>query len=139
MVSLMPHELHEQSGSGHEAFDLTFEEYPEYFFACVEGNSSDPIVINEYQSAIAAEISKRKYNRVMIKRDIPLSNNAAEHFALIYKVRAWEIRRIKYAFVDVALDHLSNYKFALLFGKSCGIDAEVFGDIDSAKEWLLSA
>jgi hypothetical protein len=133
----MPDELHPTLPDT-SPFELVFEEHPGYFFACVEGDSKDPAAINDYQTKIAAEISRTRYDRVMIKRDIPISNNAPEHFSLIYKVRAWEMRKIKFAFVDVNPEHLKSYDFALLFARSHGIEAEVFGDVPTAKKWLLA-
>ncbi len=118
-------------------FELVFEDHPEYFFACVEGNATDPASIDAYQTRIAAEIAKRKYDRVMIKRDVPLTNNSADHCSIIYKVPAWEMRLIKYAFIDVKAAHLSSYKLALMFARGNGVQAEIFGDTKTAKEWLL--
>ncbi|CAN5140634.1 hypothetical protein BH20ACI2_BH20ACI2_22450 [soil metagenome] len=121
-----------------EQFKLVFEEHSEYFFACVEGDGTDSDAVDDYQRTIAAEISKRNYGRVMIKRDVPLTNNTGQHCGVIYKVRAWELRKIKYAFVDVKHEHLSSYNFALMYANQKGIEAQVFGDIPSAEAWLLT-
>ncbi len=118
-------------------FKLVFEEHSEYFFACVEG-TTDSEAVDDYQAAIATEITKRNYDRVMIKRDVPLSNNSGQHCAVIYKVRGWEMRKIKYAFVDVNPQHMSSYSLALMFANQHGIEVAVFGDIPSAEQWLLS-
>ena len=93
--------------------------------------------IDEYQAAIGVEISKRSYDRAMIKRDVPLSNNSGQHCGVIYKVRAWEMRKIKYAFVDVNPGQLSSYNLPLMFARQYGIEVEVFSDIPSAEQWLL--
>jgi hypothetical protein len=130
----MPDEVHPQRT---QPFKLVFEDHPEYFFACVEAGTVTDELTLEYNAAIAAEISKRQYDRVMIKRDVPLRNNTGEHCSLIYMVRGWSVRRIKYAFVDVKPEHVNFYKFALIYANGKGIEAEVFADIDLAKTWLL--
>lgn len=134
----MPDDFSPESVLTDKGFRLVFEEHPAYFFACVERDSTDSDAVDDYQKTIAVEISKRKYDRVMIKRDVPLSNNSGQHCGVIYKVRAWQARKIKYAFVDVNPAHLPYYDFALLFAHQQGIDAEVFGDIPSAEQWILN-
>ena len=134
----MPNDTERDSEPLNREFELTFEEHEGYFFVCVEGESTSPKAIDEYQSHIAAEISKRNYDRVIIKRDIPLINNSAQHCSVIYKVRAWQIRHIKFAFVDMNPEHIPSYKLALLFATSSGVQAEVFADVPTARKWLLS-
>ncbi len=134
----MPNDFQSKSILHEGEFKLVFEEHPGYFFACVEGNTTDSNAVDQYNETIAAEISKRQYDRVMIKRDVPLSNNSGQHCGVIYKVRAWEMRKIKYAFVDINPKHLPSYDLALMFARQSGIEAEVFGDIPSAEAWLLT-
>lgn len=133
----MSNDFHEKSLSDQPAFKLVFEEHAGYFFACVEGDSTDSDAVDDYQSTIAAEIGKRNYDRVMIKRDVPLTNNSGQHCGIIYKVRAWQWRKIRYAFVDVNPSHLSSYNLALMVANQYGIHAQVFSDVPTAKEWLL--
>jgi hypothetical protein len=134
----MPDDFNAETILTDKGFKLVFEEHPGYFFACVEGDTTDSDAVDEYQSVIAAEISERKYDRIMIKRDVPLSNNSGQHCGVIYKVRGWQVRKIRYAFVDVNLEHMPFYNFALMFANQQGIEAKVFADIPSAEEWLLS-
>ncbi len=133
----MPNDISNKFILDEGKFKLVFEEHPDYFFACVEGTATDSETVEEYQGAIAAEISKRTYDRVMIKRDVPLTNNSGQHCGVIYKVRGWEMKKVRYAFVDVNTVQLSSYKFALMYAKQLGIEAEVFSDISLAEEWLL--
>ena len=134
----MSNDFYKKSTLSKGKFKLVFEELAEYFFACVEGDSTDSDAVDDYQKTIAEEISKRNYDRVMIKRDVPLTNNSGQHCGVIYKVRGWEIRKIRYAFVDVNPKHLSSYNFALMLVNQYGIEAQVFGDIPSAEKWLLN-
>ena len=73
----------------------------------------------------------------MIKRDVPMSKNVGGHCAVIYMVPAWQMRRIRYAFVDLNPGHISSYALALLYARENGVEVEVFSDVPSAKEWLL--
>lgn len=120
-----------------EPFKLVFEDHPAYFFACVEAESVTEAITLKYYAEIAAEISKRRCDRVMIKRDVPMTNNVGGHCAVIYLVAGWQLRRIRYAFVDLNQSHISSYALALLYAHDNGVQADVFGDVPSAKEWLL--
>ncbi len=119
-------------------YKLVFEEHPGYFFACVEARLTTPEIAAAYQQKIAHEIDIRKYDRVMIKRDVPLDVLPAGLCTVMYKVRNWSMRSIKYAFVDVNPGHLHAYKFAILYAVSQGIEVEVFADIETAEEWLMA-
>lgn len=132
----MPDEVHPIKSNA-ESYNLIFEEHPEYFFACVEVESVTDELTREYNREIAAAISKRQYNRVMIKRDVPVRNNTGDHCSVIYMVRGWQVRPIRYAFVDVNPAHINFYKFALVYANDKGIEADIFGDVPSAKDWLL--
>ena len=120
-----------------EPFKLVFENQPAYFFACVEAESVTEAITLEYYAKIAAEIGKRRCDRVMIKRDVPMTNNVGGHCAVIYLVAGWQMRHIRYAFVDLKPGHISSYALALLYARDNGVQADVFGDVPSAKEWLL--
>jgi hypothetical protein len=130
----MPDEVHSIA----KPYKLVFEEHPEYFFACVESDVFNSTIIIEYQTKIAREISIRQHHRVMIKRDVPMSHTAGELLGAIYRVNGWQLRGIKYAFVDVDASRLTSYQFALVYARAHGVSVEVFSDIDSAKDWLLA-
>jgi hypothetical protein len=119
-------------------YKLVFEEHPDYFFACVEAELVSPKIMESYQARIAHQISIRRYNRVMIKRDVPITETRAELCQLIYKVKNWDFRNIKYVFVDVDPRNLDAYQFALLYARSRGVEIEIFDNIDQARDWLLS-
>lgn len=119
-------------------YKLVYEEHPGYFFACVEAGVLTVEQLHEYKQKIADQISIRKYDRVMIKRDLPLTASAVELCAGIYKVHGWNVRLIRYAFVDVNPAHINAYRLGLLYARSFGMEAEVFGDIPTAEAWLLS-
>ncbi len=130
----MPDEVHPTD----QPYKLVFEEHPEYFFACVESDVTESLTVVEYQAKIAREISIRRYHRVMIKRDVPISHTAGGLCGVIYMVNGWQVRGIKYAFVDVELDRLQSYRFGLLYARINGVEADAFNDVPTAKEWLLA-
>jgi hypothetical protein len=130
----MPDEVHPIN----ETYKLVLEEHPEYFFACVESQIFEPALTIEYHAKIALEISIRRYHRVMIKRDVPISHAASQLCGVIYMVNGWQLRGIKYAFVDVDPGRLPSYEFSLLYARNNGMNVEVFQDVPSAKDWLLA-
>jgi len=134
----MAHDFTSYSDETSPKYKLVFEEHPGYFFACIEANETLDDLIQEYQNKIAHQISIRKYDRVMIKRDVPITNPAVELCAVIYKVKGWGLLEIKYAFVDVNPEHIDAYKFAVLYARSREIEIEVFEDILTAEHWLLA-
>jgi hypothetical protein len=50
----------------------------------------------------------------------------------------WQLRSIKYAFVDVNPEHLNAYKLATLYARSRQMRVKVFSDVPLAKNWLLA-
>jgi hypothetical protein len=120
-----------------DPFKLVFENHNAYFFACVEAEFVTEAITLKYYRDMALEISKRRCDRVMIKRDVPMTNNVGDHCAVIYLVAGWQMRRIRYAFVDLNPGHISSYALALLYAHDNGVQAKVFGDVPSAREWLL--
>ena len=135
----MPDDFQPFSDETSDHYKLVYEEHPGYLFACVQAGVLSDELLNEYKQKIAHEISiRRSCDRVMIKRDVPLSASAIELCAVIYKVQNWQMRPIKYAFVDVNPQHLVAYKLSILYARSHGIDVEVFGDVRAAEHWLLS-
>jgi hypothetical protein len=119
-----------------EKYHLDFEEHSDYFFACIEADELSPELTAEYQKKIVNEIRRRSFTRVMIERDIRLSNNSAELYPIPFMVDSLNIRHIKYAFVDLKPEHVRTYGLALLTAKDRGFDVEVFGDVQAAVEWL---
>lgn len=119
-------------------YRLVYELHDRYFFACVEADELSPDIINEYQQKIADEIGIRKFGRVMIKRDVPMAGTPAELCGIIYKVRGWDLRDIKYAFVDANAENINAYNLGLLYARNRGMDVTVWADIPAAEKWLLS-
>ena len=119
-------------------YKLVFEEHNGYFFACVEAGVLSDKKSLEYKQKIAGQISSRNFDRVMIKRDVPLTSSAIDLCAVIYLVKFWKVKQIKYAFVDVNPEHLNAYKLSILYARSRRIEVEAFGDVASAEKWLLS-
>jgi hypothetical protein len=133
----MADDFHAFSDTSDE-YNLVFEEHPGYFFACIESDTLSPELLNEYKQKMADQISKRRYDRVMIKRDVPLTKPPMELCSVIYLVDNWKFRNIKYAFVDVNPQHLDAYKLPMLYARSLGMEIEVFGDVQTAEKWLLT-
>jgi hypothetical protein len=134
----MPDDFHPFSDETSDKYKLVYEEHPGYFFACVEAGVLSLDLLHEYKQKIADQISTRKYDRVMIKRDVPVTSSAIELCSVIYKVRNWRVRQIKYAFVDVNPGQFSAYKLAILYARSNGIEIELFGHVPTAERWLIA-
>ena len=120
------------------AYKLVFEERDGYFFVGLRADSLSPAQIESYQQEIGKEISKRKPDRVLICYLGPLPATEVQLPAVVYKVNFWKLQDIKYALVDMAAKNIAEYKFAILYAISRGIDIEIFNSQRVAEQWLLA-
>jgi hypothetical protein len=118
-------------------YDLTFEQRPEYLYACVKASSIDEGMARAYLEETAARCHEMGANRLMIYRDIPaVLDTTAMYFAATYVRKI--LHGIRTAFVNPYTSNEKMLAFASNVGFNLGEQHQVFNNEARAEIWLLA-
>jgi len=121
-------------------YRLTFEELEDHLYALVEGEHDSYEISRAFWQEIADRASSIGASRVLIEESIKgQSVSFADVFKLASEIPSMGFGRARIAFVDRYLDHSEINEFGELVAVNRGLNAGVFNDIETARQWLLSA
>jgi hypothetical protein len=118
-------------------YRLTFQEFPGYLYAFVEGEQDSYDISRCFWQEIADRTLATGSKRVLIEENIEMSVSFADVFRLASELPSMNFGGARIAFVDRFLDHNEINEFGELVAVNRGFNGAVFNDIETARLWLL--
>jgi hypothetical protein len=118
-------------------YTITFEIFPQYLYAYVEGKTATYDISKSYWTEILEKAKELNCNKILVYENIKNTVN----LEIMYDVMMYLIPIInntKIAFVDKELDQNALNEIGIYMIKNAGIDAGIFYNVDQARTWLLS-
>lgn len=117
-------------------YRLTFEERPEYLYACIVSKTVDREMALEYLSLVAQKCSELRTRRLMLHRDIPVMLPDSDLF-FTTKDFLEMIGGTRTAFVNPHQKIAEGMEFAITIGNNRGANYRVFDNDTAAEDWLI--
>jgi hypothetical protein len=130
--------IYKKSKRDKSPYKLEFKHYPEYLHVLV-GEGIDSLEIStKYWIEILDECEKKGISRVLIDEDLEGSLSSNESYQLSVMLADTKLKDILIAFVDRHREHNESNQFSELIYTNRGGRCKLFGEIEDARQWLLS-
>lgn len=118
-------------------YRLTFQEFPGYLYAFVEGEQDNYEISRAFWQEIADKAVDTGAKRVLIEENIEMPGSFADVYKLASELPSMNFGGARIAFVDRFLDHNEINEFGELVAVNRGFNGAVFNDVETARRWLL--
>ena len=122
--------------SAPKPYQISFEQRPDYLYACVEGENDSYAISKAYWTEISLECERVSASRVMVDENLTASGSVAEMYQIASEIPGM-FSGIKIAFVDRHADQAGLNEFGELVAINRGVTGKFFIDAADAEEWLL--
>jgi hypothetical protein len=115
---------------------MVFEHRPEYLYVYVKSDVISYEIAKRYWVEILAMQHRRRYDRILVDKDISRSLAPHDVFTLVSELAHSGCSGVRFAIVDRYYDE-ERSPFEEMVGTNRGLDVKVLADGDEAEEWLV--
>ena len=117
---------------------IVFENYPNYLYALVHGESYGYEVLTGFLKEIAHEVRARGFERVLIEENISAGATKDVAFRVASELPQLGFTGIRMAYVDRFLEQEEVNEYGRDVAVHNGIEVRLFDDQEMANRWLTS-
>jgi hypothetical protein len=125
------------AGTGSKAYQLAFEQRPEYLYARVDSKAASIERVSQYLSEIMERCHADKCKRLLIDRHIPNPLPNVDVYRAIIEISEHVPEGLRIAMVDTNSNDRKRLDFGSRAARAQQLDAGVFGTVEEAEKWLL--
>lgn len=118
-------------------YRLLFEHRPGYLYVYVGSDATSYEIAKQYWFEILAMLHRRRYNRVLIDKDISQQLAAHDVYTLVSELAHSGCAGVRFAIVDRYFDEERN-RFEETVGANRGLNVRIVSDPRVAHNWLLN-
>ena len=119
-------------------YTIVFENYPNYLYALVHGESYGYEVLTGFLKEIAHEVRARGFERVLIEENISAGATKDVAFRVASELPQLGFTGIRMAYVDRFLEQEEVNEYGRDVAVHNGIEVRLFDDQEMANRWLTS-
>lgn len=119
-----------------ELYELTFDERPDYLYACVKADKMTREIALSYLSKIADECTRLRCKRLVIERDVPVMLADSDLFFTTSDFTKM-IKGVRVAFVNPHSNIDDHMEFAMIIGTNRGARFSLHSTVKEAEVRLL--
>ena len=119
-------------------YTIVFENYPNYLYALVHGESYGYEVLTGFLKEIAHEVLARGFERVLIEENISAGATKDVAFRVASELPELGFTGIRMAYVDRFLEQEEVNEYGRDVAVHNGIEVRLFDDQEMANRWLTS-
>ncbi len=117
------------------AYEIRFEHRPTYLFVYVKGERNSYEISRQYWAEIIAMLQRRRYQRVLVVKDIIEALSIGGAFTLIADIAYSGYSDVEFAVVDMH-HHAEENRFEELVGNNRGLHIKTCETVEKAEQWL---
>ena len=118
------------------SYQICFEHRPEYLYVYVKSDAITYEIAKQYWVEILSMQHRRKYNRVLVDKDISGTLPLHDVFTLVSELAHSGCAGVKFAIADRHYD-AQRSPFEEMVGTNRGLNARVCSDLVEARGWLI--
>ena len=119
------------------SYKIHFEYRPEYLYVYVKSDRISYTIAKQYWMEIVAVRQKRRYDRVLVDKDISKTLPIYDVFTLVSELARSGLTRVKLAIADRRYDP-ERSRFEETVSRNRGLHVKILRDFEQAEKWLLS-